>query len=833
MRRDLSENQLIGGLSDALLQGRLEHISVAGNRLSGSFPSFARATSLVSVDLSGNGLSGVLPDTPTSYGVVRDLNISGNFFNGTVPTALLWSLTVANRSLVASGNQLTGVSADRPDDGGAAFGLRSLDLSYNLMSGGLPSALCGGSPFHSLVLSYQSLSGTIPGCLAAVSFSHLDLSNNFFVGSLPSAFANMSSVTFLSLAHNNLDGTLPLQFFSRLQAATTVDLSQNFQNGTLPFDVTTTSQLALFDVTGNCGLIWPAVPDCTTIACRPLCCMIPCSSGTRVCSLLPQLPATLCAYALPPAPLGVRASSLGSDGSLRVQWSAPPLVHARFCPLVRFIVQVAPPSSAAFNVSVGATEFEANVTRVPTGVAVTVRVAAVNCAGAGDWSYNTSAVAFSRPGPPLSVVASGLNSGAALQWDAPIFSGLKVTAFTLEATLLDGSKAPMLHRAPSTGDCHANATLTGLSLDAQYVFRVRAECLDPDPAYCPGEWSPSTGPVRTYVTPSLVDQLVAERVVVAGACGAALLYAALLLANRKWKGRDFTALFRLAAVGFHVGSSGLMGKKLLQTPGASVQQAVYFAALAVASAWSATRAASFVRRSLLAPTPPAPHALTFDAWCTKHRAWFSSLLLVSCFQLSSLGVLRSRVVGPVDGMFSAPMDPKLWSEMQFHATATSLLRAVSTLVIIVVTYPGQYFLLAVMAGLTSSIGTLGYSIVTLLVDAGVRAAGRHRAKQVPASDAQLPLLHASSEVGMEMLSDPARAAAAPTLRARSRGGGREQSDSAVAAMWSRVGAFDGGLASDLRAAIDNASAEAADRIRELESALALAGRPSARDVVVQ
>jgi hypothetical protein len=59
---------------------------------------------------------------------------------------------------------------------------------------------------------------------------------------------------------------------------------------------------------------------------------------------------------------------------------------------------------------------------------------------------------------------------------------------------------------------------------------------------------------------------------------------------------------------------------------------------------------------------------------------------VGVFQLSVLGVLQSRALGAVDGPFSAPIDARLWSGLQFHATAAALLRALSTLVIIVVTY---------------------------------------------------------------------------------------------------------------------------------------------------
>ena len=758
---------------------------------------------------------------------MQDLDISGNAFTGTVPTALMWSPSVANRSLGASGNHLTGVSLEGPS-GGAPFPLRSLDLSYNVMSGELPTIFCGGSPVAYLVLSFQSLTGTIPECLASVPFIYLDLSNNFFIGSVPSAFGHMASVEFLSLAHNNLDGPLPLQLFSDLHAATTVDVSQNFHNGTVPL-VGAAAQLTLFDVTSNCGLLWPTVYDCQSAGCSPpYCCVIECSSPSLVCNLLPQLPTTLCAYARPPAPLGVHASSIGSDGSLMVRWSAPPLVHARFCTLTHYAVQVALPNgSVVFNATVAATEYEANATGAPPGNIVIVNATAVNCVGKGAESYPTSVLVIARPGAPSGVRASGLDTGASLQWVVPLFSGVNIDSYRVEATQV-GYNTPKLYSVAASGGC----TLSGLVHNVYYVFRVRAECSDPDPSRCPGPWSAPADPVLTYINvpTSLIDQLVAKQDVVAGACGAALLYCALLLANRKWKGRDFTALFRLAAVAFHIWTSAVVGVKLMRTDGVPVQQIVYFAALAAVAAWSTARAAAFVRRSLLVPTPPAPHTLTFDAWCTKYRSLVSALLFVSCFELSALDVLRSRAFGPVDGMLSAPIDHKLWSEMLFHATATSLLRAVSTLVILVVTYPTQqYFLLSVLAGLTSSIGTLGYSIVTLLVDAAVRANGRHRAKQ-STSDARVPLLGASSEVGMEMLSDPAHAAAPPTLlRARQRGGGRGPSDDddGIAALCARVGAFDGGLASDLRAAIAEASAAHEAAAAVAREAAATASREAA------
>lgn len=83
-------------------------------------------------------------------------------------------------------------------------------------------------------------------------------------------------------------------------------------------------------------------------------------------------------------------------------WSPPPLVTARFCAVTAFVVRAGAPSGAAavYTAHAPAARLNASVAGVPTGVVLSVSVAAVSCAGQGDWSPNTSAMALSRPDAP-------------------------------------------------------------------------------------------------------------------------------------------------------------------------------------------------------------------------------------------------------------------------------------------------------------------------------------------------------------------------------------------------------------------------------------------------
>ena len=78
----------------------------------------------------------------------------------------------------------------------------------------------------------------------------------------------------------------------------------------------------------NCELAWP----------DPL---SGCNNFAEICVPDPQRPLARCAPAVLGAPSGVGVSPPDADGTVAVSWTPPPLVHARFAPVLNYTMSVA------------------------------------------------------------------------------------------------------------------------------------------------------------------------------------------------------------------------------------------------------------------------------------------------------------------------------------------------------------------------------------------------------------------------------------------------------------------------------------------------------------
>ncbi|KAK3121587.1 hypothetical protein QOZ80_8BG0656770 [Eleusine coracana subsp. coracana] len=87
----------------------------------------------------------------------------------------------------------------------------SLLLSNLSLAGEFPTPLCSLRSLTRLDLSYNSLSGPLPACLATAlpSLTHLDLAGNAFSGAVPARYGAFPSLSTLSLAGNELSGPFP------------------------------------------------------------------------------------------------------------------------------------------------------------------------------------------------------------------------------------------------------------------------------------------------------------------------------------------------------------------------------------------------------------------------------------------------------------------------------------------------------------------------------------------------------------------------------------------------------------------------------------------------
>nr|GEV29651.1 protein STRUBBELIG-receptor family 3 isoform X1 [Tanacetum cinerariifolium] len=108
---------------------------------------------------------------------------------------------------------------------GSFSSLQSLDLSNNLIGGGLPSEL-------------------------PVTITTIFLADNNFTGNIPESLSSLTQLTALSLNDNNLSGEIP-DSFAGLTGLANLDISSNGLSGELPPSLGSLSSLATFHLQNN------------------------------------------------------------------------------------------------------------------------------------------------------------------------------------------------------------------------------------------------------------------------------------------------------------------------------------------------------------------------------------------------------------------------------------------------------------------------------------------------------------------------------------------------------------------------------------------------------
>uniref|UniRef100_A0A2C9VMS5 Leucine-rich repeat-containing N-terminal plant-type domain-containing protein n=1 Tax=Manihot esculenta TaxID=3983 RepID=A0A2C9VMS5_MANES len=188
--------------------------------------------------------------------------------------------------------------------------LQELDISYNDISGSLPSCLANMTSLQSLHLSSNNFVGNISlyPFNRLTNLEYLDLSHNLFqipvslgidlscnklIGQIPIQIGYLNEIHVLNLSHNNLNGKIPASF-SNLSQIESLDLSHNNLQGNIPSQLTELDFLEVFNVSCNdlsgktpekvkqfatfdessyrdnpllCG--WPLQKDCATMESSP------------------------------------------------------------------------------------------------------------------------------------------------------------------------------------------------------------------------------------------------------------------------------------------------------------------------------------------------------------------------------------------------------------------------------------------------------------------------------------------------------------------------------------------------------------------------------------
>ena len=129
--------------------------------------------------------------------------------------------------------------------------VRQLDLSYNNLSGSIPSSISNLGGLLILQLQNNSLTGSIPSSLGDVDdLVLLQLDRNQLSGSIPSSLGNLSNLQHMTLDYNLLSGSIPSQL-GNLGHLRSLYLSDNRLGGAVPEALASLTSLTRLYLAGD------------------------------------------------------------------------------------------------------------------------------------------------------------------------------------------------------------------------------------------------------------------------------------------------------------------------------------------------------------------------------------------------------------------------------------------------------------------------------------------------------------------------------------------------------------------------------------------------------
>ena len=178
---DLSSNAISQDLAELLLDKpqNLEEIDLSSNAISGPIEISEQFDFLRRLVIGSNRLSGALPNLPSKFPNLVDLDLSSNMFTGSINGGLTNHLIL--KTLDLSGNMLT--SFDETAVLSNLLQLNHMDLSNNELGPIIPREI-----------------GKLKDKLTM-----LDLSNNNFVSTIPSEIGSLQTDAKVRLAGNQFD----------------------------------------------------------------------------------------------------------------------------------------------------------------------------------------------------------------------------------------------------------------------------------------------------------------------------------------------------------------------------------------------------------------------------------------------------------------------------------------------------------------------------------------------------------------------------------------------------------------------------------------------------
>ncbi|KAL1088145.1 hypothetical protein V6Z11_D08G230800 [Gossypium hirsutum] len=247
--------------SDWIPPFQLDYIDMRSCKLGPQFPSWLRwQTNFSVMDISDNNISGTMPNWFWNLpsGLVF-LNFSFNKISGSIPNLQLEfddSPFIVLRSNLFHGvldlsiNMFSGplsLLCMRMNNG-----LSYLDLSYNLLVGGIPDCWNKYKSLTAINLENNNLLGVIPNSLGSLqNLKSLRLRNTSLYGEIPHSLKNCTALQLLDLGDNKLTGIIPPWIGERLDRLIVLRLRSNEFHGNIPSTLCRQQFLQVLDLSLN------------------------------------------------------------------------------------------------------------------------------------------------------------------------------------------------------------------------------------------------------------------------------------------------------------------------------------------------------------------------------------------------------------------------------------------------------------------------------------------------------------------------------------------------------------------------------------------------------
>ncbi|KAI3935515.1 hypothetical protein MKW92_039036 [Papaver armeniacum] len=220
-------------------------------------------------------LTGAIPSCIFNLQSLNNIDLSRNYFQGTVPHLLHLNIdSNTHVSLNLSNNNLHGplpLSPQNPftfdlsqnefsgeisvETGKRLSGAHFISLSGNKLSGSIPSSLCVKvttySELNYLDFSNNQLSGTVPYSVGyCISLISLNLARNNFTGNVPNEVEQATELRYLQLNDNSLNGSFP-SFIQKIEKLELLNLGNNNFESSIPSYIGSLSGLAILSLRSN------------------------------------------------------------------------------------------------------------------------------------------------------------------------------------------------------------------------------------------------------------------------------------------------------------------------------------------------------------------------------------------------------------------------------------------------------------------------------------------------------------------------------------------------------------------------------------------------------